>query len=505
MLRFWSARDRSLRWAFICDVLERFRKLSKMYEQKCRDYDDERNWRLNQRDQFDAIAKKYNILNHSLESNCFVQVLIDGDGAYFHDALVQAGTDGGSDAAHKLLTEITEHVQSLYPTYDVGQWSIAVQIYANLGGLAGKLVSMNIINSPSELHSFARSFNSSQFHFSIVDVGVGKERADNKIREMFRLFLGNKQCKHIIFGGCHDNGYLPTLQPYRHDEATRSRISLLETLRAEEGFKDLNFNMARFPSVFRSEPLSNGAAPRSPPQPAYRTVSAPANRVNGNVNGGPNGKTEAPVLSRAANVATTFNATALPQRSTTPSSTTAESSPALPAATPAHTQPDTTWAVVGKAGATTKTISIAPAPKPPVAKVKVIYYNERWQRLDPVLRSATQNGITVLNARITAKGKVCNEHFLRGMCEGTCGYSHDGKLSEEELLALRHRARTRSCPQRSSCQRFDCYWGHQCPFQDKSGGCMNDSCYFLDVHFIDKRPYYKWFEDGTTSLVDAPA
>jgi hypothetical protein len=38
------------------------------------------------------------------------------------------------------------------------------------------------------------------------------------------------QCKHVIFGGCHDNGYLPTLDPYKRDQNTAPRISLLETL-----------------------------------------------------------------------------------------------------------------------------------------------------------------------------------------------------------------------------------------------------------------------------------
>ena len=45
--------------------------------------------------------------------------------------------------------------------------------------------------------------------FSFIDVGSGKERADHKIRETLRLFLPIAQCKHVFFGPCHDNGYLP--------------------------------------------------------------------------------------------------------------------------------------------------------------------------------------------------------------------------------------------------------------------------------------------------------
>jgi hypothetical protein len=71
--------------------------------------------------------------------------------------------------------------------------------------------------------------------FNLVDVGTGKEGADHKVRgaflvfnppagsdryanqrclEMLRIFMSNKHCKHIIFGGLHDNGYLNVLRPW---------------------------------------------------------------------------------------------------------------------------------------------------------------------------------------------------------------------------------------------------------------------------------------------------
>jgi hypothetical protein len=47
--------------------------------------------------------------------------------------------------------------------------------------------------------------------------------------EMMRSFGDNPTCRHIIFGGCHDSGYLTVLDHIKHNEAKMSRITLLET------------------------------------------------------------------------------------------------------------------------------------------------------------------------------------------------------------------------------------------------------------------------------------
>ena len=94
--------------------------------------------------------------------------------------MVSASRDGGSDAAHRLHQEIRAHILRQYET--AGQWSIMVQIYANLEGLGRKLSSVGIIKTPQDLHAFARSFSLNQPLFSFVDVGSGKERADHKIK-----------------------------------------------------------------------------------------------------------------------------------------------------------------------------------------------------------------------------------------------------------------------------------------------------------------------------------
>jgi hypothetical protein len=73
---------------------------------------------------------------------------------------------------------------------------------------------------------------------------------------MLRTFSDNPTCRHIIFGGCHDAGYLLNLEQFKHNEQKAARITLLETTPAFRGFTDLShFQRARFDSVFKSEPL----------------------------------------------------------------------------------------------------------------------------------------------------------------------------------------------------------------------------------------------------------
>jgi hypothetical protein len=115
------------------------------------------------------------------EASSFVLALIDGDGAIFQDALLQAaGGDGGSEAASRLYHAIRDHVASFHSSS--GNWPVMVQIYLSLDKLATKLAQVGFLRSPSELRMFAQRFSVNQPLFSIIDVGQGKERADHKIK-----------------------------------------------------------------------------------------------------------------------------------------------------------------------------------------------------------------------------------------------------------------------------------------------------------------------------------
>jgi len=373
--------------------------------------------------------------------------------------LLKAGAEGGAEAAHKLMAEIKAHIQSRYEHLSTEGWNIVVHIYASLEGLARKFCSIGILKAFQELYPFTRAFNQNQPLFNITDVGFGKERADHKIRgklvelrlgltdmvpETLRLFLSNRQCKHIVFGGCHDNGYLPTLESYRHDPSIASRISLLESTQAQPGFQALNLTMTRFSSVFRSEPL-----PDKPPAliNAFSNAFTPAS-------------TTAPAVISTMPAATTSTKTATPP-------------PAAPASD---------WATVGKTTGISKTISIAPT-KGGSKQRRAILLNQYEERLDPKLANPDRASQESFSDRISKK-KVCNFWHLSGNCENYhCPYSHEPKLSQMELLALRHRTRKITCPISSDCRDIDCYLGHMC----NNDYCYyGDNCHFADTHGMDK-------------------
>ena len=70
---------------------------------------------------------------------------------------------------------------------------------------------------------------------------------------MFDIFIESSQCKHIVFAGCHDHGYLSLLTPHKKE---KRRITLLKTAPCSTRFQALGFPTTEFRDVFRSEHLS---------------------------------------------------------------------------------------------------------------------------------------------------------------------------------------------------------------------------------------------------------
>lgn len=163
------------------------------YNEKCGDFDNEVQARRYWQQQFSEASRALVMTRHQADNSPFVLALIDGDGAIFTEALLRAGAEGGSDAAHKLQSEIRNHILDVYEG-SAGSWSIMVHIYANLEGLSRKLASVGILKSPQELHIFARAFTLHQPLFNFIDVGSGKERADHKIK-------GTSQRADLSYGG----------------------------------------------------------------------------------------------------------------------------------------------------------------------------------------------------------------------------------------------------------------------------------------------------------------
>ncbi|KAL1607254.1 hypothetical protein SLS59_002217 [Nothophoma quercina] len=319
-----------------------------------------------------------------------------------------------------------------------------VQIYMSLDKLAFKLQQVGLLRAPQDLRAFAQRFSVNQSLFSIIDVGQGKERADHKIKEMLRTFSDNPTCRHIIFGGCHDAGYLLNLDQFKHNEAKAGRITLLETTPAYRGFGELhNFKRAKFDDVFRSDPL-----PESAPAPAISTAVTAVTAAQS-----PPPSAQLPPVLRSLTNRTPPAAAALPVVSSS-------SSTPAPSVSATESSEDSTWASVGKTGTErTNSISIAPSTTSKAnMKKRYAYYNRKEERLDEPLPARDRTSTEALDARMKKNGKkMCNNYHLGGSCtQGKfCHFQHEPKLSPGELTALRYKARSLACNNRY-CEDIDC-------------------------------------------------
>lgn len=77
---------------------------------------------------------------------------------------------------------------------------------------------------------------------------------------MLTTFVHNQYCKQIMLGCCHDNGYLPNLDPYTKNPAIVARITLMRRSRLGHFYSNLPFSVADLSSVFRNSDLPDTAA-----------------------------------------------------------------------------------------------------------------------------------------------------------------------------------------------------------------------------------------------------
>jgi hypothetical protein len=106
-------------------------------------------------------------------------VLLDGDGMIFNEDLLQQGERGGKEAASQLWTAMNDFIQQALP--HLSSPKILARIYANVKGLGDVLQKSSIVDRASLFEDFARGFNGSKLLFDFIDVGAGKDKADDKI------------------------------------------------------------------------------------------------------------------------------------------------------------------------------------------------------------------------------------------------------------------------------------------------------------------------------------
>ncbi|WQF76845.1 hypothetical protein CDEST_01859 [Colletotrichum destructivum] len=459
----------------IQDLLGKYNQLQQGYKKVCDDLSNEVESRRMWQTKANNLGKELASLTKAHESSPFIYAIIDGDGAIFQEALLEKGAEGGAEAGYLLSSEIKTQITNAHPNAAIEDWSIIVQVVLNIDGLARRLHASHIIpNTPTEriLAEFGRGFGRAQPLFSFIDVGSGKESADHKIREMLRVMVRVNQCRHIFFAPCHDNGYLPVLQPYNLDHRVVGKLTLIETTPAEVGFKRLNFPIISFKSVFMSEKL-----PERVHRPAIggipSTLAVP---------------TAVPVQPLASVTGTDSNNNDVPPRST------ANKPPRVSSPRLSHPQTPNQWSAVGKASSAPKKVDVSNTNKAQTLKYYLL--NQDSQRVDEPLPNTHHAVEKNSRGRVTTAEKLCNNYHLRNDCKNPwCPYVHGEKLSPGELLLLKQRCRGIPCSTGSICSDFSCIFGHGCMWT-----CNANNCRFKSYHGINKEPRVRVFEDGSSEI-----
>jgi len=103
--------------------------------------------------------------------------------------------------------------------------------------------------------------------------------------------------------------------------------------------------------------------------------------------------------------------------------------------------------------------------------------NAAGQRIDLKLPQPPATAYARFDNRWRTR-RLCNEHQLRNACNNAkCAMDHE-PVDDGVLLALRHAARKLPCSVGPACRRHDCFYGHQCPFEDEHHICKNHNCGF---------------------------
>ncbi|KAL8827583.1 MAG: hypothetical protein Q9170_006958 [Blastenia crenularia] len=450
----------------IMELLRRIDNLSNDYQQMSLDHQREiqfnRDGQLRERQLKDELRKLQSFMNR----DPFVSVLIDGDGMIFEDDMIRRGEVGGKEAAAILWNQIKDYVHEKLPDVP-SECRIVTRVYANLKGLAEVCYKAGIAERASLVEDFYRGFTGSKILFDFIDVGPGKDRADEKITELFKLQLSDYRCHHIFFGCSHDNGYARLLEQYTEPSLT-VRVTLLEGVPFERELSLMKnqYSNVRFEDLFRTEKINIYNLPQHFVPQAPVSSSTPMARA-------PSEAAAAPPLQnvyQSPYQPVTVNPN--PNPSPAPSNTSTMNPKA------------TSWASTANAAA--QLVSPPATPTPTVSypmTSEEIPRNRYGQRIDPpvVYDKEVVNKVRSL--------KLCNVHFLRRDCAyDPCTHSHKYKITKNELQSLKTLARMVPCFYGSECDDPKCIYGHRCPFSvtGRKDCSFGDNCKFeRELHGLD--------------------
>ncbi|OJJ53604.1 hypothetical protein ASPSYDRAFT_162809 [Aspergillus sydowii CBS 593.65] len=438
-------------------LLGQFQFLLDSYNRLKSDYEEEKEGR-----------ERYKRLAKTQERNPFVLVLVDGDGYLFKDYLIKAGHQGGVKAAQLLNESIKDLVHERLGT-QADECRIMVRIYSNILGLSKSLARLGLVGKEARSFSiFAGGFTAAQDLFDYVDAGDKKEGADYKIREMFRLFADNNQCKHIFFAGCHDTGYLSLLTPYR---GKAERITLIKAASFHHDFSSLEFAIRELPSVFMSTQVGGGHVPPSPTVPLGAKICTHYQKG----------------ICKYGNQCTKVH-TGLGQQLSKSVDNTSPGISSYYTKEPRFATRDLEFY--------SKTL-----PYMDTRSLEFIAVNKDGERIDTYVPMPSQDSRDTYG-RLAKACRPCNYYHLAGGCETeNCEYGHT-PLDSNSLSVMKYILRQNACPRGARCRSLKCYLGHIC----QKDGCRGTKpCKFKPhAHTLDVM-VARWDDPIERLIEDSPA
>lgn len=242
-------------------------------------------------------------------------------------------------------------------------------------------------------------------------------------------FKENPCCKHIVLGGCHDNGYVCDLDIIKSEGSLQDRITLLKSFQTGRQYGGLPFKSIHLPSLFRTQVLS-------PSVPLHVAHPVPGNSSSDGT------RPTAQGLSYAA-------------RAVASDGSTIEPAPPAPPSPP--NRRDILVNAVGE--------RLDRLPKRPSPAAFTNYYNKKRE------------------FEATGKRGPCNSHYLLDGCPmpaSKCQYWHVG-FDKADVSVLKWFMRFQPCDEGLRCRNAWCIYGHAC-----FGVCKPPCRFNSEMHNVER-------------------